>query len=338
MRSKVGEFATGLAPVTLVVTVLDGGPELTDLLDSVSRQQLLPSELLVVDRGSADGTLGLLQAWQPPHGTVYKVIESPRSSRSEARNLAIESASFEHIALTRSGVRLHTDWLAQLWGAMADGADVVSGVVRPSGPTLLEWTIGAIETRRPQEIDSGRYLPPSTSLAFTKSLWDTVGGYPEWLDAGEDPVFAVALRHAGADFRFVQGAVASWNPGKTLLGYLVESYQVCRAAGGAGVLAQAPTAKVVGSVVALGVAIIARRPDLAKVTGALALSAHLQAPLRRVLATRHRGPGRLSRRLLVTFGVLVLSDAAKLSGYVVGAAERLRPDESRLRRSGDVAW
>lgn len=333
MRMKAGECVTGLAPVSLVLTVLDSSRDLTELLDSISRQQILPAELLIVDRGSTDGTLDLLRGWQPPYGTMFKVVEAPRVSRSEARNLAIETASFDHIAITEGSVRLHTEWLARLWDVLDDGADVVAGVVRPAGSTLVERAIGAIETRRPLEIDTSRYLPPSTCLAFSKTIWDFAGGYPEWLEAGEDPVFAVALRHAGADIRFAPGAVASWSPPGSLRSYLEQSYRVARATGVAGVMAQAPATRVVGVLLGLVVAVSVRRRDLARTTAALALAAHLQGPLRRVWATRYAGRDSLRWRLMVTTGVALLSDVAKVSGYTAGIAGSLRTDESRLRRS-----
>ena len=48
----------GLAPVSLVLTVRNSASDLPDLLDSIKRQQLLPSEVLIVDLGSTDAHAG----------------------------------------------------------------------------------------------------------------------------------------------------------------------------------------------------------------------------------------------------------------------------------------
>ena len=133
MDVKIAGCPPGLAPVSLVLTVRNSAADLPDLLESIGRQQLLPSELLIVDLGSTDTTLEVLRSWRPPAGTVLKVIESPRASIAQGRNLAIETASFDHIAVTHGAVRLHTEWLSRLWMALADGADLVSGDIRPAG-------------------------------------------------------------------------------------------------------------------------------------------------------------------------------------------------------------
>src|SRR6476646_78688 len=138
MDVKIARCPAGLAPVSLVLTVCNSAADLPDLLDSIARQQLLPSELLIVDLGSTDGTLEVLRSWRPPAGTWFRVIESPRVSIAQGRNLAIENASFDHIAVTHGAVRLHTEWLSRLWLALQDGAGLVSGDIRAAGHTLRE--------------------------------------------------------------------------------------------------------------------------------------------------------------------------------------------------------
>ena len=64
----------GFAPITLVLTVHNCASELPDLLTSIGRLRLLPSEVAITDLGSTDGTLELLRAWTPPYGIPVRVI------------------------------------------------------------------------------------------------------------------------------------------------------------------------------------------------------------------------------------------------------------------------
>ena len=225
----------GTAPVTLVLTVLNAAADLPGVLASIGGQRLPPAEVLIADRGSTDDTLRLLAAWSPPPGCTVRVINAAGVSTSVARNLAIEAAAWPHIAVTHGAVRLDGDWLARLWAALAAGGEVVAGLIRPVGDTLLERTIGLVQTPLPEQIDPARYDPPSTALAFTKTVWDGVGGYPEWLDAGQDRVFAVTLRQAGATTRLVPAAITWWSPRQTLPGYLTDRFRTAQGRGpGAG--------------------------------------------------------------------------------------------------------
>ena len=245
---------------------------------------MLPSELLIVDLGSTDTTLEVLRSWRPPVGTVLKVVESPRASIAQGRNLAIETASFDHIAVTHGAVRLHTEWLSRLWMALADGADLVSGDIRPAGNTLLERTIGLLETLPVNEIDSTSHLPPSVSLAFSKGLWDAVGGYPEWLTAGQDAVFAAAMRHAGAEFSLASARARRGAHGNRYGGYLSASFHNSRAEGEAEIFAGGQSVRAAFDVAALLALMLLRRSGPASSLAMVALSIRVGSLVRQDLA------------------------------------------------------
>ena len=327
MDVKIAGCPPGLAPVSLVLTVHNSAADLPDLLESIGRQQLLPSELLIVDLGSTDTTLEVLRSWRPPAGTALKVVESPRASIAQGRNLAIETASFDHIAVTHGAVRLHTEWLSRLWMALADGADLVSGDIRPAGNTLLERTIGLLETLPVNEIDPTSHLPPSVSLAFSKGLWDAVGGYPEWLTAGQDAVFAAAMRHAGAEFSLASGARAVWSPRLSLRGYLAASFQNSRAEGEAEIVAGGQSVRAAFDVAALIALMLLRRSAPASSLAAAALSIRLGSLIRRIWQTRKASADPIVVRVATTGAVLALGDVAKLLGYSMGLADSAAVEE-----------
>jgi hypothetical protein len=331
MEVTIAGCPPGLAPVSLVFTVCNSAADLPDLLESIARQQLLPSELLIVDLGSTDGTLEVLRTWQPPASTLFKVIESPGASIAQGRNLAIEKASFGHIAVTHGAVRLHTEWLSRLWLALSDGADLVSGDIRPAGKTLLERTIGLLETQPVNEIDPTSYLPPSVSLAFSKGMWDAVGGYPEWLAAGQDAVFAAAMRHAGAAFSLASGARAAWSPRQTLRGYLASSFRNSRAEGEAEIVEGGQSVRAALDVTAL-IALLLRRSGPARSLAAVALSIRLGSLIRRIWQTRKISDDPIVLRVATAGVLLAAGDVAKLAGYAVGWADNVGPDEDLALR------
>ena len=48
------------------------------------------------------------------------------------------------------------------------------------------------------------------SVAFRKSAWKDVGGYPEWLETAEDTLFDLNLKKAGKKFVLAKDAVVRW--------------------------------------------------------------------------------------------------------------------------------
>ena len=320
-----------IAPVTLVLAVLNAEADLADLLTSVGRQSLLPAELLIADLGSTDGTRRLLDSWQAPGEMAVKVIELPGASTSEGRNTAIESASYEHIAVIHGAVCLHHEWLARLWGALSEGSEAAAGLIQPVGSSLMERVIGRVEMPPAQEIGPAWLLPSSSSLAFSKSIWDRVGGYPEWLRHGQDKAFDRAVREAGAVFRFVPSARSSWNPRQSLPEYLTANFDVSRAEGRATVDNAVVVRLTIASLGGALALLVFRHSPLVRVAAGIALFGHVGPFLRRVWRTREGSPDRLITRLLATCAVVVVGDAAKVIGYSVGRATALLIDQARLR-------
>src|SRR6266581_5154878 len=191
---------------TLIVTVLDEASTIDALLESIAAQTRPPDEVVVVDGGSRDGTWPRLQAWTarlPLH-----LIRAPGAGIARGRNLAIEAASGDLIAVTDAGVRLDPDWLAQLRAALTDATDVVSGFFMADASNAFERAMGATVLPSLDDIDPGRFLPSSRSVLFRRSAWHKAGGYPEWLDYCEDLVFDLALQRAGCRFAFAANALA----------------------------------------------------------------------------------------------------------------------------------
>ena len=205
--------------VTLVVTVKNERRSLERFLESVFAQSRMPNEIVIVDGGSHDGTVKLLQVHQGrQHQDVeLRVVEAPGANIAAGRNIGIESAQGSLIAITDAGTELDRCWLEQLVAPLErnTGIAVSSGFFTPGGKTWFERTLSTIITPQREDVSPASFLPSSRSVALRKDWWQRVGGYPEWLQHCEDLVFDLALRNAGAEFCFVPDAVVSWTARST---------------------------------------------------------------------------------------------------------------------------
>lgn len=218
--------------VSVVATVLNEGESIEILLHSLLEQTRPPDEVVVVDGGSTDGTLEKLQAFHQP-GLNLTVLSLPGANIAQGRNAAIAAARGPLIAVTDAGVRLERDWLAQLISPFEGEhpPDVVSGFFVPDPHSTFELALGAATLPLLQEIDPTAFYPSSRSVAFRRSAWETVGGYPEWLDYCEDLVFDFALRDACYAFAFAPQAVVHFRPRRSLRAFFVQYYRYARGDG-----------------------------------------------------------------------------------------------------------
>ena len=219
--------------VSVIATVLNEAGSIAILLASLLEQTRLPEEVVIVDGGSTDGTLGIVRAFADD--APFPVIALLRSGAGIAsgRNHAIAAARGHIIAVTDAGVRLDPEWLERLVAAFASETriDVVSGFFLADPHSLFERTLGAITLPRIKEIDPTSFHPSSRSVAFRKEAWEAVGGYPEWLDYCEDLVFDFGLRDAGCVFAFAPRALVHFRPRATFQSFLKQYYRYARGDG-----------------------------------------------------------------------------------------------------------
>lgn len=330
--------------VSVVATVYNEGATIDDLLSSLAGQTRPPDEVVIVDGGSKDDTLARLRAAEAAGTLPLRVIERPGANISAGRNVAIAAARGPIIACADAGVRLGRGWLDALLQPFAqdDPPAVVSGFFVPEARSPFEVALAATTLPALRDVRPAAFLPSSRSVAFLKSAWEVVGGYPEWLDYCEDLVFDLCLRARGFRFDFQPQAVVAFRPRPNLGAFFRQYYRYARGDGKAD-LWRLRHAVRYGTYL-VGVPTLAALAALAGpwwllgyVLGAVAMFA---TPYRRLVGLW--GGLRRRERLATLAWVPIIrltGDVAKMLGYPAGWAWRLarkgRP-EIEWRRASSV--
>ena len=303
--------------VTLVATVKDAAEHIEGFLESARAQTLQPEEIVVVDGGSTDGTLEILRA-----ASDVALIEAPGANIARGRNLGIEVATHDTIAVSDADCVLAPDWLDRLVRALEAGADVAMGYYRPVARSFLETVAAAIAVPDPGEIDPARFMPSSRSIAFRRDMFERTGGYPDWLDVGEDMYLNHRLRDLYAEMVFVPEAIVYWRMRPTVGGTFRQYF---RYAEGDGVAGMHPERHAVRFLTYGALAFGAARRNR-WLLGALGIGAGAYAA-RRVRRAFRMLPGRPVERaasLGAVPALMAVVDAAKMAGYVSGLIRRAR--------------
>jgi glycosyltransferase involved in cell wall biosynthesis len=198
--------------VVLIVTVRNEALTIGPLLDSILSGTRVPDEIVVADGGSTDRTLEILRARAEADPRVRAVLAP--GNRSVGRNAAVRASRSPIVACTDAGVEVEPEWLERLTSPFTEDphTDVVAGFYRPMGSTPFELAAGVVSAPRLQDVDPARFLPSTRSVAFRRSAWERVRGFDESLAHNEDTPFALALKRAGAQFRFQPDARVRWKP------------------------------------------------------------------------------------------------------------------------------
>lgn len=306
--------------VSVIMTVRNEGEGLRPLLDSLIQQTRLPDELVICDGGSTDNTIQILaeyQRWLP-----LKILVAPGANISQGRNHAITAATGPIIAATDGGVVLAPCWLEDIVRPIERGETAVTaGWFEPDPYTDFEVVMGATVLPTRRDVDPSTFLPSSRSVAFLKSAWAAVGGYPEWLDYSEDLVFDLNLREKVGKFAFVATAVAYFRPRGNLTSFFKQYYRYSRGDGKANLWLLRHLIRYATYLIALP--FILRLIWREKVIGWLLLftgtALYCRRPAERLWQNTWgwRPPTRLRAFALIPI-IRVVGDVAKMLGYPVG--------------------
>src|SRR5437867_1340563 len=132
--------------VSLITTVLNEVESLGPFIDSLLVQTREPQEIIVVDGGSSDGTIDMLQKISERVPRVRLLVDPTcninysTSPVARGRNVAIRAAHGDIIAVTDAGCKLDPHWLEELTGPFSDDrqVDVVGGWYEPWVETRFE--------------------------------------------------------------------------------------------------------------------------------------------------------------------------------------------------------
>jgi glycosyltransferase involved in cell wall biosynthesis len=193
-----------------IVTVLNEARGIDGFLKSIMRQSLTPTELVVVDGGSEDGTFEILTAWAKSAEFPAQLIRQQGASIAEGRNTAIKAAKFENIVLMDAGCELDENYFLNLVAAATSepDADLVAGAYSPS------LTAEAADIFIPDwnSFDSTRFLPSARSCLIKKSIALEIGGFPEFLPkTGEDTLFDIQYRRNSKKWLISTAATVNWH-------------------------------------------------------------------------------------------------------------------------------
>lgn len=119
-------FPNTLAPICVVIPCYKSQSEVVFAVDSVLNQTLQPSEILLIDDASGDGTLEVLKQLEKKHGPRLRVIALDyNGGPGLARNAGWDASTQPWLAFLDSDDVWHPRKLEIQWGWLCDHPEVV---------------------------------------------------------------------------------------------------------------------------------------------------------------------------------------------------------------------
>lgn len=195
--------------VAVCATVKNEEASISGLLDALLAQSKKPEEIVLVDGGSTDKTIEIIRHYQQKDSRIK--FFGGEFSRAQGRNYAVEIAKTQIIVMTDAGCIPQKKWLARIAEPFRNkNVEMVAGFYKMMGDSPLQKAAKVFLGVPSRKFDIS-FLPSTRSIAFKKSLWESVGGFPENLpDTAEDTVFNEKVAQTEAKIARVKNALVEW--------------------------------------------------------------------------------------------------------------------------------
>lgn len=206
--------------ISVIIPVRDEAQTIRPLLETLRRQTRTPTEVIITDAGSTDGTPEIVEGfggdWFPFH-----LIRAGTGYPGRGRNLGAARAENEWLAFIDAGVIPDPRWLeflAQLAERDAQ-VDVVYGSFEPVTDTFFKECAAIAYVAPPAIVEGEPMRTRSIACALMRRrIWEAAGGFPEDLRSAEDLVFMDRIEAGGARIAHAPKALVHWNIQPTFAG------------------------------------------------------------------------------------------------------------------------
>ena len=204
--------------ITVAIPVRDEEESVAKLLYGLLEQTRPPEEIIVTDGGSRDRTKEIVADFIS-RGAPVKLIDAGEAFPGRGRNLAAAEATSDWLAFVDAGIEPDNNWLHALASKaeQTPTIDVIYGGWEPITDSFFAECSAIIYVPPPSRM-SGVVTRPRfiASSLMRRSVWRSVGGFPEDLRSAEDLLFMNRVESAGFKSTFEPRALVRWHLRPTL--------------------------------------------------------------------------------------------------------------------------
>ncbi|GAB2492622.1 glycosyltransferase family 2 protein [Algoriphagus taiwanensis] len=215
---------------SFIIPVYNRPDEIRDLLSSISSQDYLDFEVIVVEDGSSVKADKVCSDFGSKLSLAYFFQEN--SGQGFARNFGMKNANGEFFIILDSDVILPSDYLSKVNQAVqARKLDAFGGPdAAAEGFTPLQkamdfamtsfWTTGGI---RGKLKDPSKYQARGFNMGVSRKVFEQIGGFVD-PNRGEDIEWSIRIKKAGFRLELIEGAFVYHKRKNTLWSFAKQAF------------------------------------------------------------------------------------------------------------------
>jgi len=228
LRLETRRVGSGI--VSVIVVNWNRKELLRACLESLSKQRGAELEIIVIDNGSSDGSVEMVESWPTP---ITLIRNHDNRGFCAANNQGFAVARGEWIALLNNDAEAEPDWAARMLevsNAAPHVGMVASKILVWEEPSRIDkaghliYLDGQNRGRGSGQLDQGQFdqveevlWPDGCAALYKREMIEAIGGFDEDLFAyGDDAELGLRGRIAGWTCMYAPGAVVRHHRGSTM--------------------------------------------------------------------------------------------------------------------------
>lgn len=211
--------------VTIAVSTYNSASTIKACVESLLATDYSDKEIIIVDDGSTDDTLKILEKYP------VKLISQNHGGVSAGRDNAFRHATGDIVAYTDSDCEVDKQWITELINPFTDlqvGATTGRTIFR-TDHRCTSWVRSLDIEERYTQRKTSTGLANGTNCAFRKRVLDEIGGFnPNWFHA-EDTEVSYRILQKGLVIYYQQSAIVLHVPEGNWKSYLRKRYRGTKA-------------------------------------------------------------------------------------------------------------
>ncbi len=176
--------------LSVIIPLYNKECEIGDTLRSVLAQTLQPTEIVIVNDGSTDGSAAIVREIAA-HAPLVRLVEQPNAGECAARNRAIAEATGDYIALLDADDQWRPRFLEEIATMIREFPDcglycTAFDIVSHEGEFPAPCPAGRGIVENFFRDSAHRFIAIPSASCIPRRVFDDVGGFPEGMKMGGD--------------------------------------------------------------------------------------------------------------------------------------------------------